>query len=166
MERTLNRIAWFIGLTLIQVLLLNNICLFGYATPFIYVYFLLVIDKDVDQSVLMLMAFLLGLIVDIFSNTPGVNAGASVLLAFMRPGLLQLFSPRGEYDNFEPGIYTLVFWAFVRYIVVLIFIHHATLFILEEFSFANIEYMSLLIVCSSLLTVMLVMAIEFVRHKR
>ena len=95
MERTLNRIAWFIGLTLIQVLLLNNICLFGYATPFIYVYFLLVIDKDVDQSVLMLMAFLLGLIVDIFSNTPGVNAGASVLLAFMRPGLLQLFSPRG-----------------------------------------------------------------------
>ena len=166
MERTLNRIAWFIGLTLIQVLLLNNICLFGYATPFIYVYFLLVIDKDVDQSVLMLMAFLLGLIVDLFSNTPGVNAGASVLLAFMRPGLLQLFSPRGEYDNFEPGIYTLGFWAFVRYIVVLVFIHHATLFILEEFSFANIEYMSLRIVCSSLLTVMLVMAIEFVRHKR
>ena len=114
----------------------------------------------------MLMAFLLGLIVDVFSNTPGVNAGASVLLAFMRPGLLQLFSPRGEYDNFEPGIYTLGFWAFVRYIVVLVFIHHATLFILEEFSFANIEYMSLRIVCSSLLTVMLVMAIEFVRHKR
>ena len=114
MERLLTRIAWFVGLVLVQALIFNNICLFGLATPFIYVYFLLVLDRDIDHNVLMLVAFLLGLTVDVFSNTPGVNAGASVLVAFMRPTLLRLFSPRDEYENFEPRIYTLGFGAFVR----------------------------------------------------
>lgn len=166
MERILSRIAWFVGLVLVQVLMLNNICLFGLATPFIYIYFLLVLDKDTDRNALMVMAFLLGLTVDVFSNTPGVNAGASVLVAFMRPGLLRLFSPRDEYENFEPGIYTLGVWAFVRYAIIMALLHHAALFLLESFSFADMGYLSLRILCSTLLTVMLVMAIEFVRHKR
>lgn len=162
----LTRIAWFIGLVLVQSLLLNNICLFGLATPFVYIYFLLVMDRDADRNALMATAFLLGLAVDVFSNTPGVNAGASVLVAFMRPGLLRLFSPRDEYENFEPGIYTLGIWAFVRYATIVTLLHHTALFLLEAFSFANIGYLSLRILCSTLLTVMLVMAIEFVRHKR
>ena len=166
MERVLNRIVWFIGLVLVQALFLNNICLFGLSTPFIYVYFLLTLDKDVDHNALMVMAFFLGLTADIFSNTPGVNAGASVLIAFMRPVILELFSPRGEYENFEPGIYTLGFWAFVRYAMVLILIHHAVLFLLEAFTLANIEYLLLRTLCSALLTTMFVIAIEFIRHKR
>ena len=166
MERLLTRIAWFVGLVLVQVLMLNNICLFGLATPFIYVYFLLAIDKDIDRIALMLIAFLLGLSVDIFSNTPGVNAGASVLVAFMRPGLLRLFSPRDEYENFEPGIYTLGVWAFIRYAFVTILLHHTVLYLLEAFAFANIGYLLLRSLCSALLTVLLVVAVEFVRHKR
>lgn len=166
MERMLTRIAWFIGLVLVQSLLLNNICLFGLATPFVYIYFLLAMDRDADRNALMATAFLLGLAVDVFSNTPGVNAGASVFVAFMRPGLLRLFSPRDEYENFEPGIYTLGIWAFVRYATIVTLLHHTALFFLEAFSFANIGYLSLRILCSTLLTVMLVMAIEFVRHKR
>lgn len=166
MERLLNRIAWFVGLVLVQVLLLNNIYLFGLATPFIYIYFLLVIDKDMDRNALMLTAFLLGLSVDVFSNTPGVNAGASVLIAFMRPGLLRLFSPRDEYENFEPGIYTLGIWSFVRYAFVVILLHHTVLYFLEAFSLNNMGYLSLRVLCSTLLTLSLVMAIEFVRHKR
>lgn len=166
MERMLTRIAWFIGLVLVQALLLNNISLFGLATPFVYIYFLLVVDRDADRNALMVMAFLLGLAVDVFSNTPGVNAGASVLVAFIRPGLLRLFSPRDEYENFEPGIYTLGIWAFVRYATIVAFLHHTALFFLETFSIANIGYLSLRILCSTLLTMMLVMSIEFVRHKR
>ena len=162
----LTRIAWFIGLVLVQALLLNNICLFGLATPFVYIYFLLVLDRDADRNALMATAFLLGLAIDVFSNTPGVNAGASVLIAFMRPGLLRLFSPRDEYENFEPGIYTLGIWAFVRYATIVALLHHTALFFLDTFSLANIGYLLLRILCSTLLTVMLVKSIEFVRHKR
>jgi rod shape-determining protein MreD len=166
MERIFARIAWFIGLVLIQALLLNNICLFGLATPFAYVYLLLVIDKDIDRIGLMVIAFLLGLAVDVFSNTPGVNAGASVLVAFMRPGLLRLFSPRDIYENFEPGIYTLGFGPFIRYAFVTLLLHHAALLLLEAFSLSNIGYLMPRIFCSALLTLVLVIAIEFVRHKR
>ncbi|MBR3859003.1 MAG: rod shape-determining protein MreD [Bacteroidaceae bacterium] len=166
MERILARIAWFVALALVQALLLNNISLFELATPFVYVYFILALDKDTDHISLMVMAFALGLVVDIFSNTPGVNAGASVLIAFLRPSLLRLFSPRDEYENFEPGIYTLGIWPFVRYAFVSVLLHHTVLFFLEAFSFVHIGYLLLRILCSALLTVVLIMAIEFVRHKR
>lgn len=166
MERLLTRIAWFVGLVLVQVLLLNNICLFGLATPFIYIYFILILDRDVDPIGLMAVAFLLGLAVDVFCNTPGVNAGASVLVAFLRPSLLRLFSPRDEFENFEPGIYTIGLWPFVRYAFFAVLLHHTALFLLEAFTLANIGYLLLRIFCSTLLTVVLAMAIEFVRHKR
>ena len=166
MERMLNRIAWFVGLVLVQALILNNICLFGLATPFVYIYFLLILDKDIDRNALMALAFLLGVSVDIFSNTPGVNAGASVLVAFMRPGLLRLFSPRDVYENFEPGIYTLGFGPFARYAFVTLLLHHSALFFLEAFSLVSIGYLLLRILCSALLSLVFVLAIEFVRHKR
>lgn len=166
MEKILTRMAWFIGLVLVQVLLLNHICLFGLATPFLYIYLILVMDKDVKPIPLMLLAFTLGLVVDIFSNTPGVNAGASVLLAFLRMLLLRLFAPREEFENFEPSIRTLGIWPFIRYAFVGLLLHHAALFMLEAFSFAHMGYLSLRILCSVVLTMLLIVPIEFIRHKR
>ena len=166
MEKVLTRIAWFVGLALVQALLLNNISLFGLATPFLYIYMILVLDREISRISLMLIAFALGLTVDIFSNTPGVNAAAAVLLAFVRPGLLHLFSPRDEFENFEPGIHTLGIGPFMRYAFIALLLHHAAVFLLETFSFAHVGFMLLRIVCSTLLTMTLVMAIEFVRHRR
>lgn len=165
MERILTRTAWCIGLVLVQVLLLNKISLFGLATPFLYIYIVLVADRNVDRNLLMLIAFIVGLVVDIFSNTPGVNAAASVFLAFVRPTLLRLFSPREEFENFEPDIHSLGFWPFTRYTIVSLLVHHAAVFLLEAFSFAHLGYLSLRILCSTLLTIMLVIAIDSIRHR-
>ena len=166
MERILTRIAWFVGLALIQVLIFNKICLFGLATPFVYVYFILAMDRDINHNVLMVMAFMLGLVVDVFYNTPGVNASASVLVAFLRPNLLRLFTPRDEFDSFEPGIHVMGIWPYVRYAFIVVLLHHAALFFLETFSFARIEFLLLRILCSTLLTVLLLVSVEFIRHKR
>ena len=165
MERILTRMAWFLGLALVQVLLLNNIYLFGVATPFLYIYVILILDKGIDRTVLMLIAFALGLVIDIFCNTPGVNAAASVFLAFVRPELLRMFAPREEFENFEPGIHTLGIWAFVRYALVALLLHHAAVYFLEAFTFAHIGHLLLRILCSTFLTVMLVMSVEFIRHR-
>ena len=166
MERILTRIAWFVGLALIQVLIFNKICLFGLGTPFVYVYFILAMDRDINHNVLMVMAFMLGLVVDVFYNTPGVNASASVLVAFLRPNLLRLFTPRDEFDSFEPGIHVMGIWPYVRYAFIVVLLHHAALFFLEAFSFARIGFLLLRILCSTLLTVLLLVSIEFIRHKR
>ena len=38
----LQRIEWFIGLVLLQVLVLNHMHINGYATPFFFIYFIFI----------------------------------------------------------------------------------------------------------------------------
>ena len=81
----IHRIGWFVGLILLQVLILNNVHIAGVATPFLYVYFILKFNSGTSRNELMVWGFCMGLAIDIFSNTPGMNAAATVLLAFLRP---------------------------------------------------------------------------------
>lgn len=90
-------------MVLLQVLILNNVHIAGYATPFLYIYLILKFESDTPRNALMLWAFFLGLAVDVFSDTPGMNAAATVLLAFLRPTFLRLFVPRDTLDTFGSG---------------------------------------------------------------
>lgn len=106
----IHKIGWFVGLILLQVLILNNIHIAGYATPFLYIYFVLKQDSNISRNSLMLWAFFLGLFIDILSDTPGMNAIPVVLLAFLRPTFLRLFVPRDTLDNnIKPSITTMGF---------------------------------------------------------
>lgn len=70
----IHRIGWFVGLVLLQVLILNNVHIAGYATPFLYIYFILKFASGTSRNELMLWAFFFGLTIDIFADTPGMNA--------------------------------------------------------------------------------------------
>ena len=157
----LHKIGWFIGLVLLQVLILNNVHIAGYATPFLYIYLILKFESETPRNALMLWAFFLGLTVDIFSDTPGMNAAATVALAFLRPTFLRLFVPRDTFENIVPSIKSMGIVPFL----VSVFIHHAILLTIEFFSFAHIGTLLLRIVASTLLTVTCIMAIEGVKKK-
>ena len=86
----LHKIGWFVGLVLLQVLILNNVHIAGYATPFLYIYLILKFESDVPRNALMLWAFFLGLAVDVLSDTPGMNAAATVLFSLFAPYILTL----------------------------------------------------------------------------
>ena len=103
------RILWFAGLILLQVLVLNYVHIHQFAKPLLYVYFILKLDSNTGRNQTMLWSFALGLCIDILSNTPGLNATASVLLAFFRQPLLQAQTTRDATGDFEPGIRTLSF---------------------------------------------------------
>lgn len=156
----LRKIGWFVGLVLLQVLILNRIDWFGYATPFLYVYLLLKFESDISRNSLMLWAFCLGLVVDVFSDTPGMNAAASVLLAFGRPLLLRLFRPRDSVEGFVPSITSMGTVSFLKYSASAVAIHHTFLLSLEYFSLVYIGEWLLQIVVSTLLTVLCIMALE------
>ncbi|KAA6312043.1 hypothetical protein EZS27_036956, partial [termite gut metagenome] len=111
------RIIWFIALIFVQILIGNIINLGGYATPFIYIYFILKLDSDASRNSLMLWAFSLGFIIDIFSDTLGVNTAAIVLLAFLRPLLLNLFISRDSMDLNIPSIRTMGKIPYFKYII-------------------------------------------------
>lgn len=159
----LNKIGWFIGLVLLQALILNNVHILGVATPFLYVYFILKFDSGTSRNELMLWGFCIGLAIDIFSNTPGMNAAATVMLAFVRPLFLRLFTPRDNPDSLVPSFKSMGVSSFLKYLIGCVFVHHIMLLTLEFFSFTSIPLLLLRVVSSAILTVTCIMAVEGVR---
>jgi len=159
------RLGWFWLLVLMQVLVLNHVHVLGCATPFLYICLVLMMDVSISRNALLWWGFFLGLAVDVFSDTPGMNAAATTFLAFVRPFLLTLFAPRDCADDMEPGCGTMGKWLFFRYILVGVFLHHAVLLAIESFSFFGWGFLLLGILSSSLLTTCCIMAIERVCKK-
>ena len=162
----LHKIGWFIGLVLLQVLILNNVHIAGCATPFLYVYLILKFESDAPRNALMLWAFFLGLMVDIFSDTPGMNAAAAVLLAFMRPVLLRLFVPRDMVESIVPAIRTMGMSPFLKYVSAGVLIHHGMLLLMEFFSLSAWAMLVVRIFTSTLLTVGCIIAMDGVSRRR
>lgn len=156
----LKRIGWFVGLVLLQVLILNNIHIAGFATPILYLYFILKLPSSVSRVELICWGFFLGLSIDMFSNTPGMNASATTLLAFMRPSLIRLFAPKDSMDEIVPGIHTVSLSFYIKYTFTCVLIHTATLFVIEAFSFLSWELLLLKIGLSAVLTFIGILAIE------
>ena len=133
----LQRIEWFIGLVLLQVLVLNHMHINGYATPFFFIYFILKYNSGVSRNVLMIWAFLLGLAVDIFGNTPGMNAAAATVLAFMREPILRLVTLRDSVEDLNQvsKVWDSRLSSGISYYVLLILYHftcHRYFFILQS----------------------------------
>ena len=115
MIKILHRMEWFLGLVLLQVLVLNQMHVAEYATPFFYIYFILKFNSRVGRNELMLWSFALGLTVDMFGNTPGMNAAAATCLAFTRNSLMRLVTLRDLDEGFRPSIKNLGFSSFFLY---------------------------------------------------
>lgn len=160
----IHRIGWFIGLALLQVLILNNVHIAGYATPFLYIYFILKFDSDISRNGLMLWAFFLGLTIDVFADTPGMNAAAAVLVAFLRPLLLRLFTPRDNLDRFVPSFKTMGISPFFKYTIACVFVHCLSLLFIEYFSFTSILLLLLRVFLCTLLTVTCILAVEGIKR--
>lgn len=157
------RIAWFVGLVLLQVLILSNVQIAGYATPFLYIYFILKFNSGISRNELMLWAFFFGLIIDVFSDTPGMNAAATVLFAFLRPSLLRLFTPRDNLESFVPSFKTMGITPFLKYTTVSVFVHVLALLTIELFSFSSIWLLLLRVLLCTVLTVICILAVEGIR---
>ncbi len=159
----LQRVGWFVGLTLLQVLILNHVQIGGYATPFLYIYFILMLNSDTSRNEQLLWAFFLGLTIDIFSDTAGMNVMASVLLAFLRPSLLRLFTPRDMLESFEPSPAVMGMASFLKYWIAGAFVHSFVLLSIEFFSFADIGWLLLRTLLCTLFTVICTMVVESIR---
>lgn len=160
----IHRIGWFIGLILLQVLILHNVHIAGYATPFLYIYFILKFDTGTSRNELMLWAFFFGLTIDVFADTPGMNAAATVFLAFLRPSLLRLFTPRDSSDNLVPSFQSMGIAPFLKYTTASVFVHSLTLLSIEYFSFSSLWMLLLRVIVYTLLTVTCILALEGIKR--
>ena len=128
---------WII-LILSQVLICNNIQLFGYINPYIYILFILILPFKTSKYLVLFLGFLLGLSIDIFSNTPGIHASATTFMAFIRPSIIKILFNKESTDNKDlPPISSIGFVLFTKYTAIMVIVHHLFLFYTEVFSFTN-----------------------------
>lgn len=118
-------------LLLLQVLIFNRIHLFGYATAYIYLLFLLKLPRYTSRNELLLWGFMLGMTTDIFGSTPGMNAAAATALAFVRNYILEGFVKKGKTDDFVPGAGSMNSMAYIGYITMCLVIFCIALYLVE-----------------------------------
>lgn len=155
-----------IGLVVLQILILNNVHINGYFSPFLYIAVILFLPHDTPKVATLGLGFLMGLVIDLFSYTPGVHAGAGVFLSFMQISLLPILSPRGDYEpGAIPSVQQYGWGWFLRYIIILTFLHHLVLYTLEIFSISNLSTSFLKIISSTAITVFLLILTQVSKKK-
>lgn len=146
---------------LLQVLIFNQIHLFEVAVPLVFIYIIFKMPISLSTVWVLTLSFLLGLVVDIFSNTPGMNALACTILAFMRRPILSLYLPHGyDYATEVPSIRCFGMWLYVRYSLTLSLLYCTLVFLIESLSFFDLPYLILRILGSTLLTFVLILCID------
>jgi rod shape-determining protein MreD len=167
MSRTIIvNILRFISLVFIQVFLLKNITLYNLSTPYLYILFILLLPFETSNLLLFTLAFILGLTIDAFYDTPGLHTTACVLLALVRILFISITVQKEGFDNEpEPTLSIMGFRWFFTYTLILTLFHHFFLFNLEVFRFSEIQYTITRVVLSSLFTVFLIMVSGLLFYK-
>jgi rod shape-determining protein MreD len=154
----------FILLMLLQVVLFNNIQFSGYVNPYVYLLFILLLPVGIPSWILLLLSFATGMIIDLFSGSPGMHSSATVLAGFVRPWVLRVISPRDGYEsNASPSMSVYGLRWFFTYTFLIVLIHHTALFYLEVFRFAEFFRTMLRVIFSSLFSIIFILLIEYYR---
>ncbi len=160
-KTALSLILSAILLILAQAVVFNNICLWGVAVPFVFLYVLLRLPLTMSKDWLFTIGFAIGLIIDIFSDTPGMNALACTLLMALRRPVLRLYVARDdELTDPYPSIRSLGFFTYAKYALSMSLLFCILIFLIEAFSLFGIGRLLLTIGASTLLTTILIVGID------
>ncbi|MGI4728592.1 MAG: hypothetical protein ACRYGB_08465 [Janthinobacterium lividum] len=159
MSRTiLFNVLRFIVLVFIQVFLLKNISLYHVVTPYFYILFILLLPFDVPNFLLYILAFVMGITIDAFYDTPGLHAASCVFLAYVRIIFISVTVQKEGFDNEpEPTLGIMGFRWFFLYALILTFLHHFFLLNLESFHLSEILFTTTQVIFSTVFTVLLML---------
>ena len=157
----------FIALLLVQVVVCNNINFLGYINPYIYIVFIFLFPIRDSRIVLLLVSFLLGMLVDMFSDSGGVHAAAAVTLAYARPHLLKMSFGR-LYEHQSVKFSNTDIGSLITYVGLGTLLHHFILFSLEVFNISNILLILKKTLFSGIFTIILsiLIIVLFSRNKK
>jgi hypothetical protein len=167
MNSVLRYTGTFLILIVLQMLIFNNIEFSGYVNPYIYVMFILILPVAIPSWILLVLAFLTGLVIDLFSGTIGVHAFATVMAGYARPWVLSLnITAEASEPETSPSSYRNGLRWFLFYVVTVVMIHHLALFFIEIFSFRNFFLTLLRVLLSTAATTFFIVLFDFIRPHR
>ena len=156
MNRNINNILRFIGLILIQVTILNRINFGGFINPQIYVLYVILFPYyNKHKGYFLLSSFFLGISIDFFMNSGGINAFSLTLIAFFRQNIFNMII--GKQDKYENmTFHEIPIAKAITYIIILTFIHATSIFWLENFSFDQLGTMFVRILLSTIYSTVII----------
>lgn len=161
----LANIIRFVVLVLVQVLVLNHIDFLGYINPYIYILFILLYPVKNNRMLFIFLSFILGLSVDMFSDSGGIHAAASVTLAFIRPVFLKsIFGALYEHQTIKFN--SIAFNQKLVYITLMTLVHHFIMFSLEVFNISKIILIAQKTLFSSIFTIILCVLITIIFSRK
>ncbi len=156
----------FVVSVLVQVLFLNQLQISRFINPFFYLIFIILLPTNLPRYLLLLLGFLMGISIDVFSNTPGIHASATVFVSFIRPFVVNPSNAEDKERVVAPTLHNTSMAWFLKYSAILILLHHFFLFYIEVFSFSGFFTTFLRFILSSLATLILIVFSQFILFRK
>ncbi|MFM2207502.1 MAG: hypothetical protein RL213_1477 [Bacteroidota bacterium] len=154
----LQHVLRFAFLVLLQVVVLNHVQWSGYVNPYVYILFVLLLPVETPRAFQLVLGFIAGITIDMFGDTGGLHAAATVAMSFARPYVLRLLAPRDGYESearLSPHTFGLKWFA--TYLFLSAFIHHFVLFYLEVFRFSEFFITFLKVLLNTAISVLIML---------
>ncbi len=151
---------------LLQVLVLNQMHIAWYATPFLYIWLIMRMPNELSRMWLITLGFIIGLVIDIFCNTLGMHTLALTTMAYMKAPVLFLFVGREDFKTGVCSIQTMGIALYLRYAITLTLIFTMVLFGIEAFSLTSLSVLLVKIVCSTISTTLLILGVEGLNYNK
>jgi len=153
-------ILLFLALLVLQ-LVCNKIVLFNIAMPIVFIYLILRLPVNLHGGWVLTVAFFSGLIIDIFNNTPGMNALSCTIMAAMRRPVFNLFVSRENDMNIPiPSVDSMGVGDYFKYMATLVTVYCALIFLIQAFSLHNIALTLARIAASSVLSIVIIFGLD------
>ena len=159
------QIGRYIVIMVIQVLLLDQLQLWGACHPYAYLLCLLMLPTTLPHSVDMLIGAVVGLVMDIFCNSVGIHMAACVLVMFIRPYILGAIVNDKDRLNEQISVRAIGMEAMLKYVSILVVIHHLAIFLLAAWSWSHIGFVLLETAVSSIVTILLIIGYNSLIYK-
>jgi len=169
MSSLVKNIIRFILFILVQVFVLHQVpSLHKFITPYLYYLFIIWLPFSMGRSALMLLAFVFGLSLDYFLKTPGLHAAACVLVAYVRPFLINmLIRQEGDEQNYASPSITSMGWApYFMMVFILTLLHHGYLVFLEWMQFGSFLYFLGKVLATTGISMLLVLITELLFFRK
>lgn len=154
-------ILLFLLLIPAQAIVFNHLILFDVAVPVVFIYLIIMLPVTIGTNWSLFAGFLAGLTLDMFCDTPGVNALCSTVLAFVRKPVFHLYvSIDDDLAGRSPSSRSMGHAAFMKFLITMTTLYCAMLFTIEAFQFFNFRLLVLRIVSSTAYTFILLYAID------
>lgn len=159
------QIGRYVVVMLLQVLLFDQLQLWGVCHPYVYVLCLLMMPITLPHTVEMLIGAGVGLVMDVFCNSLGVHTASCILLMFIRPYLLGAFVNDTDRLNEQISLRSIGMEALIKYVVILVVIHHLMVFILAAWSWSHIWFVLIETLVSSLISCLIVIGYNILKYR-